>query len=401
MNCATTNKSRCAAFCRRKATAALGVILLAYVTGLAWHVTYRHDGNVTGLFCISDEYTPPPQLDGQDLKVFHNWIGYDGQFFLWLSVDPLVRDVWLTNAFHTAEHTSYRTQRIVLPLLAHAVALGKPAALPYALLGINLGALLVGCWFFLKLLEHYDASPWWVFAYAFAPVMMIAEFRVLSEALASSLVVIAIWALLKDRWPIAVAALCVAVLTRETTALFSVSIAAWAFLRREPGKAAAFLAPLAIYWVWSAYVYARLGVWPFKGGVDPNFSFPFAGIIEKFTWVLGKMVEIHLQQGNSMPSIFAATFVESLLVLGLVFSIGLAVVRLRSAPRDWLTIAWCAYAFLGAVLSALPWSRFWHSARILDPLVLFPLLVYLQNGDRRFLVPLVCTAPVSLTVLLM
>jgi hypothetical protein len=58
-----------------------------------------------------------------------------------------------------------------------------------------------------------------------------------------------------------------------------------------------------------------------------------------------------------------------------------------------------SYAALAVFLSCDPWSRLWHTARILDPLLLFPLLAYLQGGEKKLLVPLACTAPVSLYVL--
>lgn len=393
------SNSACDAFCWKRTGVCLLIIVLFYVGTLAYRVAVYYDGNVNGLFCISEEYTPPAPLANLDLHVYQNWIGYDGQFFLWLSVDPLLRDVSLTNAFHTAEHTSYRAQRIGLPLLAHALALGNPAALSHALIAVNLLALFAGCWFFLKILDHYRASPFWVFAYAFAPAMMAAQFRVLSEALASCLVVLAIWGLLKERWIWAAVALGAAVLVRETTVLFSLAVAAWAFLRREPSKGLAFVLPIPVYCLWSAYVYGRLGVWPYAGGVEPNLAFPFVGIIEKFQWVLGQMVEIHLGMGRSTPRIFFSVFVETIFCLGVLFAIYLAVKRLQAAPREWLTLTLCAYALLAMVLSALPWSRFWHSARILDPLVFLPLIVYLQTRDTKYLVPWACAAPVSVAIL--
>ena len=56
-------------------------------------------------------------------------------------------------------------------------------------------------------------------------------------------------------------------------------------------------------------------------------------------------------------------------------------------------------ALLAVMLSIYQWCQYWHLARVLDPLVLLPLLVYQQTRERRYLVPLLCAVPVSVMVL--
>lgn len=374
-------------------------IAVAYAVLLSHRVMTRYDGNVTGLFSISDEYPLPAAARGLNWHVHRGWIGYDGQFFLFLATDPWLRTAELTESFHTAGHAAYRAQRILLPLLAHLLAAGHPALLPWCLLTVNLAALLLACFFFLKIAEQLGADARWVWALAFSPGLMAAELRVLAEALALALMLAAVWALLRERWGWAAAVLWVAAWARETTLVFSGALVVWALVRREYRKTALFLLPAAAYGLWACYIHARLGSWPWAAGLEPNFAPPLVGLVGKFTWVTGRMVEILGAEGKSALFIGLTVGVESLLALGVAWALYLTWRRWREAPCQWQTAGLMAYAVLAVLLSELPWSRVWHTARILDGLVWLPLLIYLQTRDGRHLVPLACSVPASLLML--
>lgn len=375
------------AFNWRIAWLCMVAIALFYVASLTLRVA-RHDWNITSLFCIGGQLPLPTQLANENFYIYKKWIGYDGQFALFLAYDPLLR----TDIHRSFEGPAYRCQRIGLSLFAHIIVGGNRAALPYAMVGINLGVFLVGCVFFLKILQHLGAQPWWVLAYALSPGLMISEFRVLFDATSTSLMFIAMWALWKERWSLAAALLCVGSLVRETTVIFSFSVLLWMVLRRDFKNGALFLLPLIVHLAWASYVRARVGTWPVTSGMGSNLDWPMVGIVEKFLVILGKIKELDPRWPRVIP-------VEVIFNLGLVFALYLAVKRLDQAPRERLTLALCAYAALAIVLSSFPWSRFWHTARILDPLVLFPMLVYLQTRERRYLVPLLCATPVSISIL--
>ena len=381
------NSPTCADFCWRTAWACLLIIFFLYAASMAYRVIVRYDGNITGLFCVGDTEPVPIQLQDKGFYIHRGWIGYDGQFSLYLAYDPLLK----TDMLRSFDGPAYRCQRIGLPMLAHLVALGNDRAIPYALVGINFVAFLVGCWFFLQILDHFKASPFWVFAYAFSPGLMASEFRGLFDATSTSLVFIAIWAMLKERWAIAAVLLCVGTLVRETTVLMSGAVALCALRRGEVKKAVWFALPAVVYAAWATYVHLRVGAWQVASGFTTNFDWPMVGIVEKFTVILAKIIELNPGWPWVIP-------VEVIFNLGLIFAIYLAVKRLDQAPHDWLTLGLCAYASLAIVLSSFPWSRFWHTARVLEPLLLFPLLIYLQTKDRKYLVPLACAVPVSMVV---
>jgi hypothetical protein len=144
--------------------------------------------------------------------------GYDGQYVYFIALDPI-------NAHYYTDSPSYRYTRIVYPLLARLLAAGQPALIPYALLLINWlaiggGTLAAAAW-----LRRKGVSPWLALAYGFYPGLFIALVRDTTEALAYALVALGVF--LWDyggrrRIALAACAFSVAVLTRETTALFPV-----------------------------------------------------------------------------------------------------------------------------------------------------------------------------------
>lgn len=378
MNRLTTNS-----FNWRTAWVCLAIIVAFYGAGIAWRVA-RHDGNLTALFCIGDRYPIPPLLADQRFYVHRDWVGYDGQFYLFLAYDPLLR----TDLPRGLDKPAYRSQRIGLPMLASMLSFGNESRLPYALFGSSIALFLMGCGYFLKILHHFRASAWWVLGYALSPGFLAAELRGTVDAASTSLIFIAIWELLKGRWFRCAVVLCAGALVREQTVLMSMAIAFWAVIQKQPRKALAFLMPAAVISLWGYYVSSRLGEPGMAMGAGLNLNWPMLGIVEKYLVVLPRI--------RSAIALWPlVVVVEIVFNLGLLIGAVLAVKRLEAAPRDWVSLCLAAYAVLAISLSSLPWCRFWDTARVLDLLVLLPLLVYLQTREKKYLVPLACSLPVS------
>src|SRR5208282_2101510 len=61
--------------------------------------------------------------------------GYDGQFYYRLALDPFTKQ---QTAFGiTLDIPPYRQQRILYPMLVHALALGRAQWVPWALIAVN------------------------------------------------------------------------------------------------------------------------------------------------------------------------------------------------------------------------------------------------------------------------
>src|SRR6185295_9574986 len=98
-----------------------------------------NEWNPTAFFRIGDSYPHPGSLPA-DALVHRGEPGYDGQFFLALAYDPGLRD---PRTAASLDNPRYRARRILFPALAHVLALGNAAWIPWILIAINV--LAVAC----------------------------------------------------------------------------------------------------------------------------------------------------------------------------------------------------------------------------------------------------------------
>jgi len=174
----------------------------------------------------SQVITPRLQID--------NRIGYDGQFYFAIAADP-------ANAHYYMQAPGYTYPRIVYPMLARGLALGRPAAVPYTLVAINLAAV-VGAVFALAIwLRRRRASTWLALLYALYPAFAFCVYRDLTEPLAFTFAIcgaVAFDGRRRHARATAAVLFALAALTRETTILFP-AVYAVAFLLEGRGSLAA------------------------------------------------------------------------------------------------------------------------------------------------------------------
>ena len=147
--------------------------------------------------------------------------GYDGQFFYFTALDPRRAPAYM-------DEPTYRYGRVLYPFVARAAALGQPAAVPWALLLVNLAAVAGGTLALALLLRRRGASPAYAAFWGFAPGLFVAVSRDLSEPLAYALVLAGLAAWWWDARPrpwLAGVIFGLAVLTRETAILFPIALA--------------------------------------------------------------------------------------------------------------------------------------------------------------------------------
>jgi len=210
--------------------------------------------------------------------------GYDGQFALFIALDP-------RGARTVLDRPAYRYSHILYPMLARAVALDSPALVPAALLIVNLLAVAIGAFALARLLERRGGSPWLAFVVAFYPGMLWSIARDLNEPVAFAAVAVAMLVLdwkSTRRVVVATALFAAAALARETTLIFPLALAAWEAMRtRQFARPAIVALAAAPYALWSA---ALLYVLPVAGDRPPLAHYPLQGIIEAprlrvFQWV--------------------------------------------------------------------------------------------------------------------
>jgi hypothetical protein len=152
-----------------------------------------------------------------------NAFGYDGQFYFALAADPShAHDYMGGNA-------GVVYSRPVYSAVARAASVGSVTTLPYAMLIINLVAVLAGTWAIARWFVKRGFSPWPALLYGLFPGLVVTVFRDLTEPLAFALAALAVLAFDRTRTRrLVLSALlfALAVLTRETIIPFALAGAA-------------------------------------------------------------------------------------------------------------------------------------------------------------------------------
>ena len=329
--------------------------LLCYAAWVGWANHIGHDwrdwATIGRRFVGASETSPVIVRDASHAT---SRFGYDGQFFLYIARDPDGAVPYLDNA-------SYRYGRIVYPLAARWLALGRQEAIPLALIVLNLLAVAVGTWAIAAWLRRERFPEWYALIYAAYPGLFFAVWRDLSEPLAYSLTAVALLAFDGDRKRrLALSALLfsVAILTREGAAVFAL---VWAAALAVQGRrlCASLFATVALL-PYLLYRFVFLNVWLGSAGFPEKLRptlVPFGGIGHYFPW-----------GGVELQRVYAV-------LLPGCFCVALAVVALRRGARSPAVWALLANALLFVVLlSAAAYEDYSSAGRISTSVVLAFLL---------------------------
>src|SRR5215467_13188673 len=136
-----------------------GWALAATFIVLGWQaatVHFNYGGNWSGLFCTGAIYGAPPELADEHLYLFAK-AGWDGQYYHDIAHDPLVRrELW---KYIDAPRLRYR--RILVPALAHVLALGCPNRIDWAYRIVILAFLFVGAYWLSRIAVRFQRRPVW------------------------------------------------------------------------------------------------------------------------------------------------------------------------------------------------------------------------------------------------
>ena len=264
---------------RLAAWAGVGVFL--------WAVARFYDEGTgfTELIAIGDKISEPvTTMDTLPHYVYRNSYGYDGAYYVQLALHPLLGSAELP---HTIDNLPYRAKRILLCWVAWLAGLGQPWWVVQAFALLNVASWLALAW----LLQRWFPPVSWDNLLRWAGVLFshgvcVSVHNSLVDAPSLLLVALAVASLERGRRPGGVAWLAAATLCKETSLIASVALVqppvrGWLRWRRLAGAALLAALPLA---AWLVYIRVRVG-----SGNDSgwgNFTWPLAGIAEKWTTVL-------------------------------------------------------------------------------------------------------------------
>ncbi len=360
----------------RRLTVAAPVLVVALV--LAMLIGSRlgdYHGNPAGFILFGQRfarYTHPPAgapvLSPQ---------GYDGQFYWIEAGDPLL--LRRSTVADMVGPAGYHFQRPAYPALAYLLALGRRAALPWAMLAVNVLAVLGLTAAFAVFCRRRGWSVWWALAVGALPGLLMPTLRDLTDPLATATMLGALLAWRSERRWAAALLLSISVLSRETGAVAVAAILLEALVRcaraRRDRRAVLALVrlawppvvvPTAAYAAWQAYV--RLTVPHIPGSVSVAATAAPAGSPLAFLSKLAPMLHGFGSAVSSWDLVYAA-----LMLAAMALSVWLA--------RRGLAAGVSALG-LAAVLLLVPFDDQWVLARYTAPLFGALLISGLEQRSR-------------------
>jgi hypothetical protein len=232
-------------------------------------------------------------------------LGYDGQFIYYIARDPNPERV-----APTLDVSAYRYQRILLPLLARLLSLGKPSLIPWALALLGVLSITGGVWAVSELFAGWGLSRWYALVYGLYAGFLLALIVDLPEPLAYGLAAVALLLLERDHRLAGWIALGLAVFAKETTLLFLAGIClAYLFQRRWRdlvGLALLGVLPYALFQGWLWIVFGAPGIGSGGALATPFEIIPYMGLLRIGAYSLPYLLAMLLVFGPTvvLPSIW-------------------------------------------------------------------------------------------------
>jgi uncharacterized membrane protein len=341
---------------------AIAAVILAFIFSfLFWG---KFTGNITGFFRIGSILPLSPYLDPENTFIFTGELGYDGQQFLTIALDPGLQNPDSLAAF---DHPTYRYRRILYPLLGYLLGLGNPAFIPYAMVAINLLSIMTIVGVVSAYLQR-EARPSWQSLWVLSiPGIWMSLSLSTADILSSLFLVIALYCYAaRQPWRMAIA-LALGSLTRETLLLAWLGIAGASMSDRRQ----TFILPLTLtpipWLIWTLYVKSR--ALPGEEGAIGNLGLPLVGFWQKgqLLWAAGWGVK---------------TLYE-ILQLGLLVAIALAIFWLHHRyPQNNRAIYGCTVSICVILILTTTHSLnyYLNYARVFMDLYLLLLLSFAPKG---------------------
>ena len=357
-------------------TGLLSAALALLCQTLVVHSEYH--GNWTGLFYTGALFQQPPSLAAENIYRFPNSAGYDGQFYHYIAHDPFLR-----GGMAQYIDAPYRYRRILVPLAAYALALGRTEFVDRAFVAIVLIFVFLGSYWLSMLLSLYGFDPRWGATFVIIPGVLISIERLAVDvALIALSVALVLYFARAAQLPL-YATLVAAPLARETGLLLLVAYVSYLLLNRRWRSALLFgtAALPAVAW----YTYAA-------------FHTNRIHILRWFSMAPGAPLVQRLLNPTpyTLPPLaaFAATVLDYVALAGVILAIGIgyaAVRRLRTGPVE---ICLLLFAILATFLAAPGgWTDVYAFARWLAPLPLFAALDGIRRKNWLNVMPLLMMLP--------
>jgi hypothetical protein len=367
----------------------LGICAALFV--LCWQsltVHYNYGGNWTALFCIRASMPVPAFLKSENLYLFHNSEGYDGQVYHLIAHDPWMRK----GSADAIVDVSFRYQRILVPALAWIFALGHDPWIHASYFFVILAFVFLGVYWTAQFAVRADRSPAWGLLFLLAPATIVSIDRMTVDiALAAFACGFAYYvsdpASKNPHWKILAILVCAA-LTRETAVLIIAGYATYLATRRRLLHALIAAATAIPAAAWYLYLSSL------KRSSAPDYVawIPFAGFAQRI------LRPAHYSLAPLKAAVAMTGDYLALAGIALLFAcaIALAIRRRWNAPSAAIYALAIAAALIG---SRSVWEEAYAFARVLTPLLLLVAFQFLRTRPGlAFALLLFPDAPIALAL---
>ena len=233
--------------------------------------TLNFEKNITGFYKLGDVLPLSPYLEKDKVLVNTKQVGYDGQFFLTLGLDPFLSH---TDTAKSLDYPKYRVGRILLPLSAYIFSFGNRDIIPYTLVFLN-AALILGAVILLSKKFHLDKiNRWYALLFLCIPGLWIIFGFSTSEIMGGFFVVAGLYAQRLRKFAISAGLLSAACLAKEVTILFWGACLLECIISKNKKAAAFFLIFIIPFVLFRLFLIQHFGN---SSSELLNFGIPLAG----------------------------------------------------------------------------------------------------------------------------
>ncbi|MGK7881862.1 MAG: AZOBR_p60025 family cell surface glycopolymer formation protein [Crocosphaera sp.] len=259
-------------------------ILIAFVVVIIvvlYFYFIKFDGNITGFFRIGSILPLSPFLVPENTLIYQEEIGYDGQQFLSLALDPFLQNPETINSL---DHPIYRYRRILYPLLSYILAFGNRTLIPYIMVGINALSIIVIVGITNLYFKSDNVSKFQsLFTLCIPGIWMVLSLGT-ADLFSSVFLIASFYCYRYEKYKLTALFISLGCLTRETLLIVWFALFLTSLIQKRFKQINYLLYGLIPPILWTVYI-TFLDL-PGKVRVKDNFGFPFMGIINKFIKIL-------------------------------------------------------------------------------------------------------------------
>lgn len=348
--------------------------LAASAVAFAWialTVHYTYQDRWTAMFQTGTTFHPPAALAGENIYLFPG-PGFDGQMYHYIAHDPFIRRDFL----RSLDDPRFRYRRILVPLAAWTLALGRDPSIHAAYFAVILGSLFAGVYWLAMLAAAYGRAPALGLLFLISPAAIISIDRMTVDIATAALTLAAIYYFHQRRQLKLWFSLAAACLSRENAALLSVALIGFSYWRDRRFRLLLLLASsLLPALLWNLYAAGLTPPSKAAAGSIIPFGSLIGLIFHPFDYKLPATLRLVAQSG------------DLLCLAGLTLCVFLAAARWRRLLDSAAGWAILASVLMMAFIGLRPmWTEPYNYGRIFTPLLL---LVAVEGFGRRGLAPLV------------